>query len=334
MKLRELAAILGGTVIGDPETEVTRCASLENAGNGAITHIERAKYLPALEQCGASAVIVPPGLQSRLPSIVVDLPALAFAKTLDILHPPKIPAVGRHPSAAIHPSVKIGEACHIGAAATIGENSVIGGGCIIHPSVAIGEGVTIGGDCIMYPNVVIYPGTVIGGRAILHAGCVIGGDGFKYVPDASGGRVKVRHIGIVRIGNDVEIGANSCVDRAALDETVIGDGVKIDNLVQIGHNCVIGAGTVIAGSCGVSGSVRIGKNCILGGQVGVADHVTIADNVIIAAKSGVTGDLDKPGIYGGMPAHPVLQWRKEMAAFARGPETLKRLAKLEKDGRS
>ncbi len=333
MKLHALSILLGGSIVGDGDAEVTCCASLSKAQKGAIVFIEHPKYLPSLQECKASAVIVPPDIHSHLPSIVVKNPALVFAKALDILHPPREAGAGTHPSASVHSSATIGAGCHLGAAASIGAKSVVGANTVIHPSVSIGEDVTIGSDCIIYPNAVVYPGTIIGNRTILHAGCVIGGDGFKYVVDGNRGRVKVRHIGIVRIGDGVEIGANSCIDRAALDETVIGNGVKIDNLVQIGHNCTIGQNTVIAGSCGISGSVRIGANCILGGQVGVADHVSITDNVIIAAKSGVTGDLDKPGVYSGMPAHQVSQWRKEMAAFARGPETLKRLSKLEKGER-
>ncbi|MBI5178782.1 MAG: UDP-3-O-(3-hydroxymyristoyl)glucosamine N-acyltransferase [Nitrospinae bacterium] len=331
MRLDELAQAIGGFVIGDPHTEVTKCASLENAHKGSITYLEDTKYLPRLTRCLASAVIVPPNVRpTGLSAIEVERPALAFAKVMDILHPHKHPVPEVNHLASVHPWAKLGTNCHIGASVSIGAKAVIGDGCVLHPCAVIGENVFIGEGSVIHSNVTIYPGSIIGKRVILHAGCVIGADGFKYVNDERETRVKVRHLGIVRIGDDVEIGANSCVDRAVLDETVVGNGVKLDNLVQIGHNCHIGDHTVIAGSCGIGGSVRIGKHCVLGGQVGVADHVKITDNVVLAGKSGVTGDIEIPGIYAGFPAMPIADWRKQTAAVSRGPETLKRIAKMEK----
>jgi UDP-3-O-[3-hydroxymyristoyl] glucosamine N-acyltransferase len=330
MKLKELADSLGLPFEGDPETEILSCSSLKTAAKGSLVYLENEKMLPAAQKSGASAVIALPKIQTNLPSIKADRPALAFAMAVAVLHPSAKPNGRRHPSSAVDANAKIGEWCDIGPCASVGAGTIIGKNVVIHAGVAVGENVTIGDDCLIHPNVVICSGTKIGDRSVIQAGCVIGGDGFRFVPDKTGRQVKFPHIGVVRIGNDVEIGANSCVDRAVLDETVIGDGVKMDNLVQIGHNCEIGENTVIAGCTGISGSVKVGKNVIIGGQVGIKDHVTIADGVMIAAKSGVISDLEKPGIYCGMPAVPFSDWKKQAAAISRGPETLKRVSKLEK----
>ncbi len=330
MKLRELAAALGAPFVGDPETEVTSCSSLKNAGKGSLIYVENEKLLGSAQKCAASAVIAPPGIDAGLPVITAERPALVFAMAVSILHPPEKPTGKRHPSAAIDPTAKIGEGSDVGPFVSVGAGSVIGRDACLHAGAAIGQNVTMGDGCVIFPNAVVHSGAKIGDRTVIHAGCVIGGDGFRFVPDKNGGQVKFPHVGTVRIGSDVEIGANSCIDRAVLDETVIGDGVKIDNLVQIGHNCVIGNNTVIAGCAGISGSVKIGRNAVIGGQVGIKDHVTIGDNVMIAAKSGVVGDLEKPGVYGGLPAVTMSEWRRQAAATSRGPETLKRLAKLEK----
>jgi UDP-3-O-[3-hydroxymyristoyl] glucosamine N-acyltransferase len=330
MKLHDLAETLGKPFAGDPETEIVTCSSMKNAAKGSLVYLENAKLLPALQKCRATAVIAPPNLHVDLPRIIAERPALIFARAVSILHPAEKPSGGTHPSAVIDRSAKIGEGCDVGPFASVGAGSVLGKNVVIHAGVAVGDNVIVGDACVIFPNAVIYSGTKIGSGTIIQAGCVIGGDGFRFVADNNGRQVKFPHIGIVRIGNDVEIGANSCIDRAVLDETVVGDGVKIDNLVQIGHNCEIGDNTVIAGCTGISGSVRIGKNVIIGGQVGIKDHTTIGDNVVIAAKSGVISDLEKPGIYCGMPAVQFAEWRKQAAAISRGPESLKRLSKLEK----
>lgn len=314
MRLKDVAALVGGVLAGDPEKEVNRCSSLANAGSDSIVFIENKKFIEQLGARRPAAAIVPTDMRLEgIGTIEVKNTHIAFAKMLDALHPAKQSSAGIHPTAAIHPDAKLGNGCHIGPHACIGANTEIGDGGVIHPSVTI------------------YPGTVIGRRAIIHAGVVIGADGFKYLVGEKGRRIKVNHIGRVRIGDDVEIGANSCIDRAMLDETVIGDGVKIDNLVQIGHNCVIGDHTVIAAGCGIAGSVIIGKYVTIGGLAGIADHVTIADNTFIAGKTGVTGDIG-PGIFGGAYAMPINEWRRAEVAYRRGAETLRRLLALEKKG--
>lgn len=296
--------------------------------------VENSKYAADAQKSGASAAIVPPDVEIDFPAIKSERPSVTFAQAVSILHPQKKTSGGRDSRAFVDPSAKVGEGTDIGPFSTVGANSRIGKNVLIHSNAAIGENVTVGDDCVIYPNVTIYDGSILGARTVIHAGCAIGADGFKFMPDKSGRQIKFQHIGIVRIGDDVEIGANSCVDRAVLDETIIGNGVKLDNLVQVGHNCEIGDNTVVAGCTGIAGSVKIGKNVIIGGQVGFKDHVTIADGVVIAAKSGVIGDLGTRGIYCGMPAVPLGEWRKQSAAISRGPETLKRVARLEKGPRA
>ncbi len=332
MRLKEIAALVGGTLVGDPEQEAARCSSLANAGPGGIVFLEDKKFVPQLGGRRPACAIVSPGMRLEGINVIeVKNPAIAFATAMDALHPAKKPAPGIHPTATVHLEAKLGHGCHVGPYASIGAGSRLGDNVVIHQSASIGESTAIGDNSVIHPNVTIYPHTAIGKRAIIHAGAVIGADGFKFLTGEGGRRIKVSHIGRVRIGDDVEIGANSCIDRAMLDETVIGDGVKIDNLVQIGHNCVIGDHTVIAAGCGIAGSVTIGKHVTIGGLVGMADHITIADNTFIAGKTGVTGDIG-PGIFGGGYAMPINEWRRAEVAYRRGPEILRRLTALEKKG--
>lgn len=330
MTLGELAKALGGVLNGDGGTVIECCAVVEKAGEGSITYVVDDKRLKAVEKSSASAVITKKGIDSSLPAIKVENPMLAFAKAIEILHPVEKKKPSLHPTAVIDPAATVGDGCHAGPHVVVGEKSAVGAGTRLDASVSVGQNCRIGSGCILYPGVTVYDGCIIGDRVILHAGVVIGADGFRYVDDANGRKVKVPHIGIVRIGDDVEIGANCCVDRAMLDETVIGSGVKMDNLVHVGHNVVIGEDTVIAGQCGFSGSVRIGKNVVMGGHVVFADHVEVADGVILAGRTGVTNSIKKAGIYGGTPAQPIGEWRKSQVAYKKGDQTLKRLHKLEK----
>ena len=330
MRLGELAEALGGVLKSDGETEIERCASIGNAGKGSLVYADTPKFLKELEKSGASGAIVANGMETNLPCIVVERPALAFAKAIEILHPQNKEKGAVHPSAAIDPGAKLGKQCTVSPHVTVGKGSVVGNYVKLGASVSVGRDCRIGKECVLHPSVTIYDGCVIGDRVILHAGVVIGADGFRYVDDENGGKVKLPHIGIVRIGDDVEIGANCCIDRAMLDETVIGSSVKMDNLVHVGHNVVIGDNTVIAGQCGFSGSVRIGKNVVMGGHVVFADHVEVADGVMLAGRTGVTNSIKKAGIYGGVPAMPIGDWRKSQAANKRGADTLKRLQKLER----
>lgn len=332
MRLKDIAALVGGVLTGDPDTKATRCASLGNAGPDCIVFMEDGKFIEQLGTRRPAGVIVPATVRlDGINTIGVKSPAAAFAMLLDTLHPATTPPAGIHPSASIHADAKLGHGCHIGPNACIGAGARLGDHVTVHQSASIGDNCEVGDGGIVHPHVTIYPHSVIGKRAIIHAGAVIGADGFKYLVGEKGRRIKVNHIGRVRMGDDVEIGANSCIDRAMLDDTIIGDGVKIDNLVQIGHNCVIGEHTVIAAGCGIAGSVVIGKYVTIGGLAGIADHVTIADNTFIAGKTGVTGDIG-PGIFGGGYAMPINDWRRAEVAYRRGAETLRRLSALEKKG--
>jgi len=330
MTLGELAEALGGALKGDGATEIDRCSSLTGAGKGSLVYVDASKFLNEMESSSASAAIVAKGMETNLPCIAVERPALAFAKAIEILHPGRQVEPAVHPAASVDASAKIGKNCNIGPHVTVGQDSVVGDKTRLYPSVTIGSGCTVGRGCVFYPGVTVYDGCIIGDSVILHAGAVIGADGFRYVDDEKRRKVKVPHVGIVRIGDDVEIGANSCIDRAMLDETVIGNNVKIDNLVQVGHNTTIGDNTVIAGSCGISGSVRIGKNVVMGGQVGVADHVEIADGVIVAAKTGILSSIKKAGVYAGYMVQPAGEWRKSHAAYMKGAETVKRVNAIER----
>ena len=330
MTLGELAKALGGVLKGDGAAVVNRCATVEKAGEGSITYVVDEKYLEAAEKSGAAAVIIEKGIGTPLPAIEVENPMLAFAKAIEILHPVEKEKPSLHPTAVIETAAVLGDDCYAGPHVAVGKKSAVGVGTRLMASVSVGQNCRIGEDCVLHPGVTVYDGCIIGDRVILHAGVVIGADGFRYCDDKNGRKVKVPHIGIVRIGDDVEIGANSCVDRAMLDETVIGNSVKIDNLVHVGHNVVIGENTVIAGQCGFSGSVRIGKNVVMGGHVVFADHVEIADGVLLAGRTGVTNSIKKAGIYGGTPAMPIGEWRKSQVAYKKGAQTLKKLQKLEK----
>jgi len=303
MLLSKIAELVGGTVNGG-DIEISACASLESATAGDISFIESPKHCPLAKESNASAYIVGRGITVDSPSIETDIPIIAFSDVIGILHPES--SITKEPEYEI------------------GKNSVI------HPSAFIGDVCKIGNDCVIHPNVTILVGTVIGDSVIIHSGTVIGSDGFKYCKDKAGHNIKIRHIGRVRIGNDVEIGANCSIDRGFLDETVIEDDVKLDNLVHIAHNVRIGESSLIAGQFGVAGSTTIGKQVMTGGQVGIADHVTIPDGTVIAAKSGVTGSIKEAGIYAGSPALPIRRWRKIVASTAKLPDVIKRLRQLEK----
>ena len=334
MKLSEIAEAIGGNLTGDGSIEIDSCASTKKAGKGDITFVDSEKFLSSIGNApSVSAVIVGETVGSALPKgvpyIEVKNPTMAFVAVMKLLHPEPRPNLGVHPSAVVESTAKIGDGTSIGALTYIGNNAVIGKNCVIHANVTIAAGCIVGDDALIYPQVAIINGTVMGDRCIIHAGSAIGTDGFKFAPDGEGGMAKVPHIGIVRIGNDVEIGGNCVIDRAFLDETVLGDRVKFDNLVHIAHNVEIGDGTLIAGQNGIAGSTKIGKGVMTGGQVGFADHITVADGSMFAAQSGVIGNKDEQGTYAGLPAIPIMQWRRSAAAILKVPELIRKVRKLE-----
>ncbi|ANQ85091.1 UDP-3-O-(3-hydroxymyristoyl)glucosamine N-acyltransferase [Azoarcus olearius] len=314
-RLDELAARLGGDVVGDPATTVRRVATLEQAGEGDLSFLANPKYVGRLKSSHASAIIVADSARSLLgekAGIVTRDPYLYFARVAQLFNPPEAVAPGVHPLAdvavAVPASVSVAAGASIGAGVELGEDVVIGAGS------SIGAGVRIGAGTRLAPRVVIYPGCVIGANCLIHAGAVIGSDGFGFAREKSGAWVKIPQVGRVVIGDDVEIGANTTIDRGALDDTVIGNGVKIDNQIQIGHNVRIGDYTAIAGCVGIAGSTQIGARCMIGGQAGIIGHLTIADDVVISAGTLVTKSIHKPGVYtANLPVQPHADWVKNFA---------------------
>jgi UDP-3-O-[3-hydroxymyristoyl] glucosamine N-acyltransferase len=328
--LAEIAARLGGDVLGDGEIRITAVATLASAGEGEIAFLANRKYRAQLQSTSAAAVILAPDAADAFtgPRIVAGNPYAYYARVASLLNPPPVAAPGIHPSAVVGsvlpPSSVIGPQVCIGTGVTLGEGVVIHAGCVV------GDDVSIGAGSILYPNVTIYHGCRIGARAILHSGAVIGGDGFGFAPEGKAW-IKIPQTGAVRIGDDVEIGANTTVDRGALDDTVIGDGCKIDNLVQIAHNCVIGPHTVLAGCTGVAGSVTMGEHCIVGGAGMISGHVTLAPGTTISGGSLVMKSINQPGLYTSVfPLDSHDQWVRNAAHIRRLSHLAERVSELEK----
>lgn len=312
MKVREIAEFLRGELRGNGEIDISSAADLANADTGQIAFLSKAE---SGITTGASCVIVRDDDNKNFAcSIAVPDPKLAFAKIAAVLHPAKTRTPEIHPSAVIAENAEIGNDVFIGAFVCIGENSTIGDGTQLRAGAKIGDNVTIGNRCVLHPNVFVEDGCSIGDEVIIHAGTVIGADGFGYVQNENGERIKFPQIGTVVIEENVEIGANCCVDRGALGETRIGAGTKIDNLVQIAHNVTIGKNCVIVAMSGISGSSVLEDNVVLAGQVGIADHVTLKKGVVIAAKSAVfPNKVITGGVWAGIPARPLREFNASFA---------------------
>jgi UDP-3-O-[3-hydroxymyristoyl] glucosamine N-acyltransferase len=315
LTLGEIASRLGGRVAGDPATPIRQVASLEHAGAGEITFLSNPKHKAKLAGTRASAVIVSADVENLtdLPRIVCEAPYLYFARVSQLFNPRTTQPAGVHPSAVVSPRAKIGARVSIGA------------GCVI------GEGVTIGDDSCLYPRVVIYDGCSLGKRVILHSGAVIGADGFGIAQDDAGRWVKIPQIGAVRIGDDVEVGANTTIDRGALDDTLIEDGVKLDNQIQIGHNCRIGAHTAMAGCVAVAGSADIGRHCTIGAASVILGHLSLADHVNVSAGTVISRSIRQPGTYTGMfPFDDNESWAKNTALVRHLSDLALRVRALER----
>jgi UDP-3-O-[3-hydroxymyristoyl] glucosamine N-acyltransferase len=321
MKLREIANLVGGEFIGDGDIEITSVADISRAQPGQLAFFEKDEDLPktsascVIVRSGGNASVNERGSDDAAPQaetrplgsvskLVVPNPKLAFAKAAAVLHPSS-KRTGHHGSAAIADTAEIGE------------------GTQIHAGVRIADNVSVGENCVIHPNVVLYDGTTIGNNVILHAGVVIGADGFGYVKDEKGEYIKFPQIGTVVIEDNVEIGANTCIDRGALGETRIGEGTKIDNLVQVGHNVNIGKRCVIAAQTGISGSVTIEDDCVIGGQVGFGDHVTVKSGAVIGSQAGILpGKIVRPGVWWGTPIQPLDEYKRQNA-MVKGLERLR-----------
>jgi len=329
--LADIAAQLGGDVLGDPQTRISQVATLASAGEGDIAFLANRKYRSQLQSTGASAVILAPDAADGFvrPRIVTANPYAYYARVATLLNPVAATDCGIHPTAVIASVVPA--SVFVGAHVCIGKNVSIGENCRIHSGCVIGDGVSIGEGSILYPNVSIYHGCRIGKQAILHAGVVIGADGFGFAPDGQEW-VKIPQIGAVVIGDNVEVGANTTIDRGALDDTIIADGCKIDNLVMIGHNCNIGPNSVIAGCTGMAGSTTLGEHCILGGASMISGHLSLAPNTTISGASTVMRSIVEPGgVYASVfPLDSYEHWMRNASHIRRLSKLADRVSELEK----
>jgi UDP-3-O-[3-hydroxymyristoyl] glucosamine N-acyltransferase len=317
--LGELAVRFGLTLRGEPQLKVRGVATLARAEAGELSFLANSRYRKQLQSTKATAVLIAAEDEGDCPvaALIYPNPYLAYARIASLLHPPLRVAPGKHPTAVISASARIAPSASIGPLAVvedeaeIGERVSIGAGCIVQ------RGARVGADSVLVSRVNLYPMVSVGARCILHAGVVIGADGFGFASN-SGSWVKVPQVGSVRIGDDVEIGANTTIDRGAIDDTVVENGVKLDNQIQVGHNVVIGAHTAIAACTGISGSTVIGQRCMIGGMVGFAGHLSIADDVVVTGCSLVSASIKQPGSYSsGMPTVETRLWRRMVAHLRR-----------------
>lgn len=328
--LKELAALLGGKVIGDEEALVSSLGTLDEATEGQITFLANPKYAAKVSTTRATAVIVSYGAERYGRNVIeVKNPYLAFAKLLSLFHVKPIVPKGVMSGSFIGEDVALGEGITVYPGAYVGDGVKLGNGTVLHPGVVLYDGVEVGENTILHANVTVREGCRIGSRVIVHSGVVIGSDGFGYAPDGKGYQ-KIPQIGVVVIEDDVEIGACTTIDRAALGLTLIRKGTKIDNLVQIAHNCVIGENCIIVSQTGISGSTKLGEHVTIGGQVGIVGHLEIGDNVMVGAKSGVHNSIPAGQILSGYPAFPHKEWLKAASSFPKLPELRKAVNALEK----
>jgi UDP-3-O-[3-hydroxymyristoyl] glucosamine N-acyltransferase len=328
--LGELAALVGGSVEGDPALVITGVAGLQEAQPGEITFVAQQKYLRALKTAKASAVILDRMMPADRPAIRVDQPYRAFVTLLTCFYSRPRPHAGIRAPVAIGEHVHLGQEVTLLPFVTLSDDVTIGDHVVLYPGVFVGPGSSIGDDSVLYANVSIYDRVTIGRQVIIHAGAVIGADGFGYVLGPDGHHLKIPQVGGVRIEDDVEIGANVCIDRATLGETLIHRGTKIDNLVHIAHNVEVGEDNLLLAQVGISGSCHLGTHVTLAGQVGVIDHVHIGDHATVIAQAGIAQDVEPQAIMAGSVAMPHPVWRRVQAATPRLPELLRTVAALER----
>ena len=332
ISLGEIVARLGGRLSGKRNISISGISSLANAGVGDITFLSDLRYKNLLAKTRASAVILSSdgAIECRIPAILCSNPYLYFAEVANMLNPRKPAIAGRHPSAFIEPGARVSAKVQIGPHVCIGSGARIGAGVILGAGCRIGQNVHIGTNTVLHPNVVVYDGCSLGRQGIVHSGAVIGADGFGMARKRDRW-LKIPQIGRVVIGNDVEIGANTTIDRGALDDTVIEDGVKLDNQIQVGHNVRIGAHTAIAGCVGIAGSASIGRNCTIGGGAIILGHLRIADDVHVSAGTLITKSIESPGTYtGAYPFADHLSWGRSAAALRSLGDLVQRVRVLER----
>jgi UDP-3-O-[3-hydroxymyristoyl] glucosamine N-acyltransferase len=317
--LGELAVRFGLKLRGEPSLTIRSVASLARAHSGALSFLANSRYRRQLESTCATAVLIAPADEAHCPvaALIDPNPYLAYARIATLLHPEMQSPAGIHPTAVVASGARVAASASIGPLAVIEDDVEIGERVLVGPGCIVQRGARVGADTKLLSRVSLYAGVTLGQRCTLHAGAVIGADGFGFAPDA-GTWVKVPQVGSVLIGDDVEIGANTTIDRGAIDDTVVEQGVKLDNQIQVGHNVSIGAHTAIAACTGISGSTVIGKRCQIGGDVGFAGHLTIADDVVVTGCTLVSASIKQPGSYSsGMPAVETRKWRRLVAHFRR-----------------
>jgi len=317
--LGELAVRFGLTLRGEPGLTVRSVATLSRANPGSLSFLANSRYRRQLESTRATAVILSAEDEAHCPvaALIDPNPYLAYARIAALLHPETAPEPGIHPSAVVAGGARVAASASIGPLAVIEEGAHIGERVLVGPGCIVQKGASVGADSALRSRVNLYPGVTLGMRCLLHAGAVVGADGFGFAPN-SGTWEKVPQVGSVRVGDDVEIGANTTIDRGAIDDTVVENGVKLDNQIQVGHNVIIGAHTAIAACTGISGSTVIGQRCMIGGMVGFAGHLTIADDVVVTGCSLVSASIKKPGSYSsGMPTVETRLWRRMVAHLRR-----------------
>ena len=335
LSLGEIVSMLGGRVVGDAALRIEQVGSLEHAGPRQIAFFSGPRYRAGLAATRAGAVIVPPAAaqQTRLPRIVSDNPYAYFARVSRLLNPAPMPVAGVHASAQVDPSARVAASARVEAGAVVGAGADLGERAWVGAGSFVGDGVSIGADTRLYPSVTVYAACRLGARVIVHAGAVIGADGFGMAQE-EGRWVKLPHLGRVLIGDDVEIGANTTIDRGTVDDTVIEEGVKLDNQIQIGHNCRIGAHTAMAGCVGVAGSAAIGRHCTVGGAAVILGHLSLCDGVHVSAGTVITRSIRKPGTYTGLfPFDDNASWARNTALIRHLADLAERVGALEKPKR-
>lgn len=332
-RLAELAETIGAELVGDPETVISRARPFETASEGDVTLATRSDLIGRIDESRASAIIVSVSIENCSRNLLIATnPKLGFARAIDALHGIHYESIGVSADLIAGPGTTLGGDLSIHSRVTIGREVMIGDRVTLHPGVVIGDRCSVGSDTVIHSNVSIYHDCEIGSRVIIHAGTVIGSDGFSFVPDKEGHQVKLLHLGRVLIEDDCEIGANCAIDRGGFGDTVLRRGVKLDNLIQVGHNCDLGEDTVVAALTGFSGGTRVGRRCVIAGQVGTNQHVTIGDGVTIIGQSGVTKDVPDGSVVAGM-GQSYNSWRRSQVLYSNLPELAARLRQLERIAR-
>jgi UDP-3-O-[3-hydroxymyristoyl] glucosamine N-acyltransferase len=329
--LAELAEIIKAELVGDPQAVVRRAQSFEFARAGDVTFASDARYRARVDESPATAIIVAERItQSTRNQLIAPNPKLAFARAIQALHGRPYVPTGVSEDLAAGEGTVMGEELSIHPRVTIGRDSKIGDRVTLYPGVVVGSDCRVGDDTVIYANVSIYDGCRVGSRVIIHSGTVIGADGFGFVPDEAGHQTKLLQIGRVRIEDDCEIGANCAIDRGGFGDTIIRRGAKLDNLIQVGHNCDIGEDTVVAALTGFSGGTRVGRRCVIAGQVGTNQHITIGDKATVTGQAGVTKNVRAGAVVAGTPVQDYNAWRRSQVLYSKLPELAERLKELEK----